>query len=72
MMELQWLYDRREVQESCRDLAAWLAEWGIRYPKLCDWAEIHIEETFSFYRLPREHHNRMKSTSMLEPLNEEI
>lgn len=72
MMELRWLYDRHDVQESRRDLAAWLAKWGKKYPKLCDWVETNIEETFSFYRLPREHHKHMKSTNMLERLNEEI
>jgi putative transposase len=72
MMELRWLYDRHDIQESRRDLAAWLAKWGTKYPKLCDWVEANIEETFSFYRLPREHHKHMKSTNMLERLNEEI
>ena len=72
MMELRWLYDRHDIQESRRDLAAWLAKWGAKYPKLCDWVEANIEETFSFYRLPREHHKHMKSTNMLERLNEEI
>jgi putative transposase len=72
MMELRWLYDRHDIQESRRDLAAWLAKWGAKYPKLCDWVEVNIEETFSFYRLPREHHKHMKSTNMLERLNEEI
>jgi len=72
MMELRWLYDRHDVQESRRDLAAWLSKWASKYPKLCDWVETNIEETFSFYRLPREHHKHMKSTNMLERLNEEI
>jgi putative transposase len=72
MMELRWLYDRHDVQESRRDLAAWLAKWSTKYPKLCDWVEANIEETLSFYRLPREHHKHMKSTNMLERLNEEI
>jgi putative transposase len=43
-----------------------------RYPKLCDWVEEHIEQTFSFYRLPRQHHKHMKSTNMLERINEEL
>jgi putative transposase len=34
--------------------------------------EENIEETFTFYRLPREHHKHLKSTNMLERLNEEI
>jgi putative transposase len=32
--------------------------------------EENIEETF--YRLPRQHHKHLKSTNMLERLNEEI
>ena len=38
----------------------------------CAWVEENIEETFTFYRLPREHHKHLKSTNMLERLNQEI
>lgn len=31
-----------------------------------------LEETLSFYRLPLPHHRHMKSTNMLERLNQEI
>ncbi|HLH04160.1 MAG TPA: IS256 family transposase [Bryobacteraceae bacterium] len=72
LQELRWIYDRRDVQEAHRDLAAWLAKWSKRYPKLCAWVEDNIEETFSFYRLPRQHHKNLKSTNMLERLMEEI
>jgi putative transposase len=72
LQELRWLYDRRSVEEARRDLAAWIARWSGRYPKLVDWVEETIEETFTFYRLPRRHHKHMKSTNMLERLNEEI
>ena len=34
--------------------------------------EENIEETLTFYRLPREHHKHLKSTNMLERLNQEI
>lgn len=72
LQELRWLYDRRSVEEARRDLAAWIAKWSGRYPKLVDWVEETIEETFTFYRLPRRHHKHLKSTNMLERLNEEI
>jgi len=72
MMELRWIYDRRNVEEARRDLAVWLAKWGNKYRKLCDWVEGNIEETLAFYRLPLQHHKHMKSTNMLERLNEEI
>lgn len=72
LRELRWLYDRRDIAEARRDLAGWLAKWQAKYPKLCIWAEDNIEETFTFYKLPRQHHKHMKSTNMLERLNEEI
>jgi len=53
-------------------LAAWLEKWQTRYSKLCEWVEANIEETFAFYRLPVQHHKHMKSTNMLERVNEEI
>ncbi len=72
LQELRWLYDRRDLGEARRDLAAWLAKWQAKYPKLTGWVEENIEETLTFYRLPRQHHKHMKSTNMLERLNEEI
>ena len=72
LQELRWLYDRRDLAEAKVDLAAWLAKWVTRYPRLTQWVEETIEETFTFFRLPRQHHKHMKSTNMLERLNEEI
>ena len=43
LQELRWLYDRRNVEEARRDLAAWIAKWGDRYQKLVDWAEETID-----------------------------
>ncbi|MHC4836697.1 MAG: transposase, partial [Planctomycetota bacterium] len=70
--ELRWLYDRRNVMDARRDLATWLTNWSGKYPKLCDWVEEGIEETLTVYRLPHPHHKHMRSTNMLERLNEEL
>jgi len=72
LTELRWIYDRRNLQEARQDLAAWLKKWGQRYGKLCQWVEDNIEETLTFYRLPQSHHKHLKSTNMLERLNEEL
>jgi putative transposase len=72
LMELRWIYDRRNLEEAQRDVATWLAKWSGRYPKLCNWVEENIHETLSFYRLPRQHHKHLKSTNMLERLMEEF
>jgi putative transposase len=72
LQELRWLYDRRDLAEAKADLAAWLAKWSGKYPRLTGWAEESIEQTLTFFRLPRQHHKHLKSTNMLERLNEEI
>ena len=72
LQELRWFYDRRKLAEVRRDLAAWLAKWHDKYPKLCSWVEDNIEETLTYYRLPLAHHKHMKSTNMLERLNQEL
>ena len=72
LQELRWLYDRRDLIEARRDLAAWLAKGSSKYSKLTGWVEDNIDETPTFYRLPRQHHKHLKSTNMLERLNEEI
>jgi transposase-like protein len=72
LQELRWIYDRRDLQEAQRDLSAWIGKWQGKYPKLVDWVEGSISETLTFYRLPRAHHKHLKSTNMLERLNEEI
>jgi putative transposase len=72
LMELRWFYDRRDLGEVRRDLAQWIAKWQAKYPKLVGWVEESVEETLTFYRLPLAHHKHMKSTNMLERLNQEI
>lgn len=72
LQELRWLYDRRDLDEAKADLAAWLGKWSVRYPRLTSWVEETIEQTLTFFRLPRQHHKHLKSTNMLERLNEEI
>ena len=72
LRELRWLYDRRDLNEARKDLAAWLARWQAKYPRLCAWVEDNIEETLSFYQFPLGHHKHVKSTNMLERFNEEI
>ena len=47
LIELRWLYDRRNAEEARRDLAAWLLRWQEKYTKLCAWVKENIEETLT-------------------------
>jgi putative transposase len=72
LQELRWMYERRDVEEARHDLKQWLEKWAGKYPKLCAWVELNIEETWTFYRLPVAHHKHLKSTNLLERFNQEI
>ncbi|MFN7134942.1 MAG: IS256 family transposase, partial [Myxococcales bacterium] len=72
LTELRWLYERRNVAEARQDLAAWLQKWQNQHAKLCDWVEANIDETLTFYRFPSSHTKHLRSTNMLERLNEEL
>lgn len=72
LQELRWIYDRRDLTEAKADLSAWLCKWSGKYPRLTGRVEDNIEQTLTFFRLPRQHHKHLKSTNMLERLNEEI
>jgi putative transposase len=72
LMELRWFYDRRDISEVRRDIAQWVTKWQVKYPKLVSWVEENVEETLTYYRLPLAHHKHMKSTNMLERLNQEL
>ena len=72
LLELRWLYDLHGIAEARRHLASWLERWQPKHAKLCAWVEANIEETLTFYRLPQPHHKHLKSTNLIERLNQEI
>jgi len=72
LTELRWLYDCRDAAEARQHLRRWLDHWSPKHAKLCAWVEENIEQTWTFYRQPREHHKHIKSTNLLERLNQEI
>lgn len=72
LKELQELYDRHTLKDAEESLSRWVDRWQTRYPRFCDWVQGSIGETFTFLTLPRAHHRSMKSSNVLERLNEEI
>lgn len=72
LQELRAIYDRMTLKEALNCKEEWLRKWKGKYPKLCDWVEEQIGETLSYYSLPEQHHKLMRSTNLLERINEEI
>jgi putative transposase len=72
LQELRWLHARRNEVEARADLNGRLERWQDRHPRLCAWVKANSEETFTYYQLPLEHHQHLKSTNLLERLNQEF
>lgn len=62
--------DKEEALKASAELVIYLRE--DQKDRVADWVEQNIEETLSVYELPTEHRRRMKSTNMLERLNQEL
>jgi len=72
LTELRWIYARSTLKDAKEELCVWLNKWHEKYPKLCEWVEENIDSTLSYYILPKQHHKNMRSSNVLERLNEEI
>lgn len=72
MDELKAIYNCLNMDAARQSLQAWVLKWGDKCQDFCDWVEANIEETLTFYALPQEHRKKMRSTNMIERLNEEL
>ena len=72
LAELRWAYDRANMAEAANDISAWIERWSSKVPRLVGWVGANIYESLSFYRFPISHRKHIKSTNMVERLNEEI
>lgn len=70
--ELRQLYNRKDIDESMTDLAAWLNKWQDKCSRLCDFVEGNIEETFTFYDFPQKHRLHLRTSNLIERLNQEF
>ena len=72
LVELKFIYEQRSIQDAHRELKAWVSKWADIHPKLVAWTEENIFETLTFYRFPPQHRVHLRSSNVLERLNQEI
>lgn len=70
--ELRYIYTSKNRSEAKDGLKKWLENWKGKQSRLCDWAEENIEETFSYFQFPTPHQKHIRSTNLLERVNQEI
>jgi transposase-like protein len=69
--DLRHVLDAADRPEAHRRLTA-MADRYRHWPKLADWLEVNVPESFAVYDLPEGHRKPMRTSNMLERLNAEI
>ena len=70
--DLRAVFDAPDRPEAERQLGLAVEKYRTTAPRLADWLEANIPEGLSVFALPRSHRRRLRTSNMLERLNEEL
>jgi putative transposase len=69
---LRAVFDAPDRPEAERQLEIALKKYRTMAPKLAEWLEVNIPQGLTIFTLPAGHRRRLRTSNMLERLNEEI
>jgi putative transposase len=69
---LRTVFDAATLEHAKARLAEVVAEWRPRYPDLADKLEAETEDALTCFQFPAGHRMRIRTTNMMERLNEEL
>ena len=72
MASLRAVFDAPDRAEAERQLEIAVKKYRGTAPKLAEWLEANVPEGLSVFALPAGHRRRLRTSNMLERLNEEI
>ena len=70
--DIRDIFNSPDRQEAEARLRRYVEKYSKSAPKLAEWMELNIPEGFTVFILPKSHRRFMRTTNMLERLNEEI
>ena len=70
--DLRAVFDAPDRPEAERRLGSAVEKYRTSAPKLADWLEANLAEGLAVFALPRSHRRRLRTSNMLERLNEEL
>lgn len=70
--DLRAVFDAPARPEAERQLDLAVKKYRTTAPKLADWLEANLTEGLAVFALPRSHRRRLRTSNMLERLNEEL
>lgn len=66
------IFDAPDRSEADRQLELAVKKYRVKAPKLAEWLEQNVPEGLTVFALPAGHRRRLRTSNMLERLNEEI
>jgi len=69
---LRSVFDAPTLEHAKARLTEVVAEWRPRYPDLADKLEAETEDTLACFQFPAGHRVRIRTTNMMERLNQEL
>ena len=70
--DLRAVFDAADRPEAERQLGLAVKKYRTSASRLADWLEANVPEGLAVFALPRSHRRRLRTSNMLERLNEEI
>jgi len=70
--DIRAIFNAPDQEEARHLLAKFLKRYQQSAPKLADWAEENLPQGFTVFSFPASHRRRLRTTNLLERLNEEI
>ena len=70
--DLRAVFDAPDRPEAERRLGSAVMKYRTSAPKLADWLEANLAEGLAVFAVPRAHRRRLRTSNMLERLNEEL
>jgi putative transposase len=72
MDDLRSVFDSADGEAASAQLARVVRKYQKSAPKLAEWMEANVPESFAVFRLPPSHRKRLRTTNMDERLNREL
>jgi len=70
--DLQSVLDSADEHRASEQLASVVRKYETTAPKLAQWMEENVPESFAVFRLPPSHRRRLRTTNMLERVHREL
>ena len=70
--DVRAVFDAPDRPEAERQLDLAVKKYRTSAPKLAEWLEANLAEGLTVFALPRSHRRRLRTSNMLERLNEEL